>query len=171
MGAGIGRQIRERFPDAYKVYLAHSKARKLRLGAILTVVPEALWEARVAQDKAEGRERRGFAGIDRITQDRRWPPELVVVNAMTQFDYGRSVVQVDYTALQAALGQVFRFAAEFGIDTIHMPKIGTGLAGGSWERVEPLLVQAHRSHPSAQVFVWSLPEGVASFTPTTPETP
>jgi len=37
--------------------------------------------------------------------------------------------------------------------SIHMPRIGCGLAGGKWEKVEPLI---RETLPGTQIFVYDL---------------
>jgi hypothetical protein len=39
---------------------------------------------------------------------------------------------------------------------IHMPRIGCGLAGGSWDQVEPLL-ETHLARAGFNVWVYDLP--------------
>ncbi|MGW2252155.1 macro domain-containing protein [Kitasatospora sp. NPDC001660] len=52
---------------------------------------------------------------------------------------GRSTgVPVRYEAVDIALAALGERAAELGA-SVHMPRIGCGLAGGRWERVEPLV--------------------------------
>ncbi|WP_370415847.1 Appr-1-p processing protein [Streptomyces fradiae] len=52
---------------------------------------------------------------------------------------GRSSgVPVRYEAIDAALALLAAKAAELGA-SVHMPRIGCGLAGGRWERIEPLI--------------------------------
>ncbi|MFF3314552.1 macro domain-containing protein [Streptomyces sp. NPDC003035] len=52
---------------------------------------------------------------------------------------GRSTgVPVRYEAIDAALGLLADKAEELGA-SVHMPRIGCGLAGGKWSRVEPLI--------------------------------
>jgi O-acetyl-ADP-ribose deacetylase (regulator of RNase III) len=51
---------------------------------------------------------------------------------------GSKGVPVRYEAIDAALGALAGRAAELGA-SVHMPRIGCGLAGGRWERVEPLV--------------------------------
>ncbi|MET9378669.1 macro domain-containing protein [Streptomyces sp. NPDC002992] len=52
---------------------------------------------------------------------------------------GRSTgVPVRYEAIDAALGLLADKAEELGA-SVHMPRIGCGLAGGKWARVEPLI--------------------------------
>jgi O-acetyl-ADP-ribose deacetylase (regulator of RNase III) len=45
---------------------------------------------------------------------------------------------VRYEAIDAALGVLAARAAGLAA-SVHMPRIGCGLAGGTWERVEPLV--------------------------------
>lgn len=51
---------------------------------------------------------------------------------------GSKGVPVRYEAIGAALEKVADRAVELGA-TIHMPRIGCGLAGGTWSRIEPLI--------------------------------
>lgn len=54
---------------------------------------------------------------------------------------GRSSgVPVRYEAIDAALGRLAVKAEELGA-SVHMPRIGCGLAGGKWARVEPLIAE------------------------------
>ncbi|MBR7838006.1 Appr-1-p processing protein [Actinospica durhamensis] len=47
---------------------------------------------------------------------------------------------IRYDALDTALAKLALEARDLGA-TVHMPRIGCGLAGGSWDRVEPLITQ------------------------------
>ncbi|MEW1902478.1 macro domain-containing protein [Streptomyces sp. NPDC086147] len=49
-------------------------------------------------------------------------------------------VPVRYEAIGTALGALADRAAALGA-SVHMPRIGCGLAGGSWDRVEPLVLR------------------------------
>lgn len=51
---------------------------------------------------------------------------------------GRKGPPVRYEAIGTALGLVAARAVEIDA-SVHMPRIGCGLAGGRWERVEPLV--------------------------------
>ncbi|MGV9290645.1 macro domain-containing protein [Streptomyces sp. NPDC003719] len=53
---------------------------------------------------------------------------------------GSKGVPVRYEAIDTALGRVAARAAELNA-SVHMPRIGCGLAGGKWSRVEPLVTQ------------------------------
>lgn len=61
---------------------------------------------------------------------------------------------IRYVAVAVALAKVAEKAAELGA-SVHMPRIGCGLAGGTWEEVEPIIMQqlCERGIP---VFVYDL---------------
>lgn len=48
---------------------------------------------------------------------------------------------IRYEAILTGLQTVGDFAAKTQA-TIHMPRIGCGLAGGTWDKVEPLIIKA-----------------------------
>lgn len=52
-----------------------------------------------------------------------------------------------YTSLKRCLLRVANFAKGMKKPSIHMPYIGCGLAGGSWEFVEPIVDEACMSLP------------------------
>ncbi|GAA3917988.1 Appr-1-p processing protein [Chitinophaga oryziterrae] len=47
---------------------------------------------------------------------------------------------VRYEAIEAGLNKVGDFARNLNA-TVHMPRIGCGLAGGKWEIIEPLIIK------------------------------
>lgn len=62
--------------------------------------------------------------------------DLVVVNAYTQYDHKGRGVKVDYDAVQNCM----RLIAENYPDArIGLPKIGSGLAGGDWDRIQQII--------------------------------
>ncbi|MBT2441348.1 Appr-1-p processing protein [Streptomyces sp. ISL-36] len=68
-------------------------------------------------------------------------PRLWVANMVGQrgIRTGRSTgAPVRYEAIDAALGLLAGKAEELGA-SVHMPRIGCGLAGGKWSRVGPLV--------------------------------
>ncbi|MFI8519747.1 macro domain-containing protein [Streptomyces sp. NPDC085481] len=70
-------------------------------------------------------------------------PALWVANLVGQrgIRTGRSSgVPVRYEAIDAALVRLADKAEGLGA-SVHMPRIGCGLAGGKWERVEPLIAE------------------------------
>ncbi|MEV6528915.1 macro domain-containing protein [Streptomyces sp. NPDC051639] len=53
---------------------------------------------------------------------------------------GSKGVPVRYEAIDATLGRLADQAVALEA-SVHMPRIGCGLAGGTWSRVEPLITQ------------------------------
>jgi O-acetyl-ADP-ribose deacetylase (regulator of RNase III) len=53
---------------------------------------------------------------------------------------GSKGVPVRYEAIDMGLAHLATKAAELGA-SVHMPRIGCGLAGGNWSRVEPLVTR------------------------------
>ncbi|MEU3734457.1 macro domain-containing protein [Streptomyces sp. NPDC033538] len=53
---------------------------------------------------------------------------------------GSKGAPVRYEAIDTALGRLADRAAELGA-SVHMPRIGCGLAGGKWSRIEPLIAE------------------------------
>ncbi|MER6621580.1 macro domain-containing protein [Streptomyces sp. NPDC000931] len=51
---------------------------------------------------------------------------------------GSKGVPVRYEAVDTALGRLADRATELNA-SVHMPRIGCGLAGGTWSRIEPLI--------------------------------
>jgi O-acetyl-ADP-ribose deacetylase (regulator of RNase III) len=67
-------------------------------------------------------------------------PYLWVANLVGQrgIRTGSKGVPVRYEAIDRALAAVGDKAVELGA-SVHMPRIGCGLAGGTWSRIEPLI--------------------------------
>lgn len=84
-------------------------------------------------------------------------PTLWVANMVAQHGIRptKAGPPIRYEALATALAKVAAFALEHDA-TVHMPRIGCGLAGGDWAKVEPLVNESLASR-SVQVFVYDLP--------------
>ena len=106
MDAGIARQIRTLFPEAFAADCATIPGDKIKLGTITTVT-------------VRPRNR-----------------SLTVVNAYTQFHYAGSGVLVDYPAVESVFKAV---KTTFSGQKIAYPKIGAGLARGSWEKIASII--------------------------------
>lgn len=67
-------------------------------------------------------------------------PYVWVANMVGQHGIrtGSKGVPIRYEAVDTALEAVAAKAAELGA-SVHMPRIGCGLAGGKWSRIEPLI--------------------------------
>ena len=76
----------------------------------------------------------------------------VVYNLYGQYDY-QSRQDTDYDALHSALTGMFLEVMPH--DVVGMPKIGSGLGGGSWNVIEGIIDECSGSHP---VFIFVLDE-------------
>ena len=92
-------------------------------------------------------------------------PDLYVANMIAQKGYGKNnrnmhrtdeadtSIPLQYDYLYECLVGVATQAKGYGA-SVHMPRIGCGLAGGTWDKVEPLVLQALAGIP---VFVYDYP--------------
>jgi O-acetyl-ADP-ribose deacetylase (regulator of RNase III) len=67
-------------------------------------------------------------------------PELWVANLVGQHGIKRSATAtpIRYDAVRQGLSKIASFALQHDA-TIHMPRIGTGLAGGNWEQIKQII--------------------------------
>jgi len=107
MGAGLAKQIRNKYPEVYPSYKRFCEGckdynRRNLLGEIQTII--------VSDGK-------------------------VIANLFAQYDYGRDKQYTDYDALKICFEGILKLASMFN-DTIAIPYgIGCGLAGGDWDVV------------------------------------
>jgi len=85
------------------------------------------------------------------------PDELYIVNMIAQHGYGESVKpRIRYAALRDCLHQLKMIALSKGA-SVHMPRIGTGYAGGNWsyilELIDEILVRN-----GINVTIYTLPD-------------
>ena len=79
------------------------------------------------------RDRLGRAILSEASED------VTIASLIGQEGFGPSLFpRIRYAALQTCMEQVAEHAAFIGA-TIHMPKIGTGSAGGDWSTIEEML--------------------------------
>ncbi|WP_435136513.1 macro domain-containing protein [Actinacidiphila sp. bgisy144] len=78
----------------------------------------------------------GLGALQLVRVDRRtWVANMVGQRGIRT---GSKGVPVRYEAIDSALAALGGRALELGA-SVHMPRVGCGLAGGRWERVEPLV--------------------------------
>ena len=83
--------------------------------------------------KIPQRDRLGRAIFTAASQD------LTIASLIGQEGFGPSLFpRIRYAALQTSLEEVADYAASIGA-SIHMPKIGTGSAGGDWSTIEEIV--------------------------------
>lgn len=62
----------------------------------------------------------------------------IIVNAYTQYKYGRLGRHCDYNALRSCMKEI---RTKFAGKKIGMPKIGAGLAGGDWNIIQRIIFE------------------------------
>jgi O-acetyl-ADP-ribose deacetylase (regulator of RNase III) len=69
-------------------------------------------------------------------------PDLWVANMVAQHGMrsGRSGPPIRYDAVERCLHVVAGYATRLEA-SVHMPRIGCGLAGGKWEQIEPIIMR------------------------------
>lgn len=84
--------------------------------------------------------------------------DVALVSIVAQRGYGVSArPRIRYGALRDGLLHVSKIAKERNA-TVHMPRIGTGMAGGSWPVVEEIIREV-LARAGVRVFVYDLPQG------------
>lgn len=88
-------------------------------------------------------------------------PALWVANLLGQHGIRRAQAAppIRYEAVRAGLAKVAQFA-QLHNATIHMPRIGTGLAGGNWEHIRQLM-REELCAKEIPVTVYDLPAEIA----------
>lgn len=113
MGAGIAKQIKKEFPEAYEIDLQTTFKDRRKLGTIS-------WVPIVVNDRP-----------------------LIVVNAYIQYHWSGKGRKVEYGALRSCFAQIkntFSRSEEEDLDLkIAYPCIGAGLAGGNWEIIKDII--------------------------------
>lgn len=146
MGSGIAELIRRKWPEVYEEYKERENEVGLFLGDIVAVAGGDFYGS------FSGIVEKGVVVVGTATI----PPEVIVVNAMTQFNTAGSAddVVVDYDAISAAFSRIKILARDTGLP-VHFPLIGCGLANGKWEEVAPRIEAA--LGPDIEKHLWILP--------------
>jgi len=72
-------------------------------------------------------------------EDDLWVANVIGQHKINKDERGDAPIR--YDAILMGLEKVAHFALENNA-TVHMPRIGCGLAGGSWDKIEPLITSA-----------------------------
>lgn len=111
MGAGIAKQIRKTFPEAYRADLQTICGVRYKLGKYSSAT------VRLFNDKY-----------------------LTIVNAYTQYYFKQNKSKprklVDYNAIRTCMKAIKK---DFSGKKIGIPKIGAGLAGGDWKIISKII--------------------------------
>ena len=65
-----------------------------------------------------------------------WIANIIGQHKISKDENGNAPIR--YNSIAEGLDKVSKFAKE-NKATVHMPRIGCGLAGGTWDRIEPLI--------------------------------
>lgn len=111
MGAGLAKQIRDKYPEVYNVYKEYIFKRKVNC--------------------LDGVKLLGSVNPVYINKN------LIIANIFAQWDYGTNRIQTDYESLKEGLEYIEKTVAPVYNLPVYIPYgIGCGLAGGDWETVE-----------------------------------
>ena len=125
MGAGLAKQIRDRYPRVYSCYKIYCKA-----------YPHEL------------RGTRAYL----VNSDGTLKPEHLFMNIFGQDGYGRGTVQTDYQAFKNSITkglEFYRAAVCNDSYAVQIPiaipyGIGCGLAGGDWDKMKDILEEIEK---------------------------
>ena len=104
-------------------------------GAGFVLALSAKWS--YPEDFYRARQGYSLGVVDVITVE----PDIMVANMIAQhntYPDTNGNPPIRYDALKTALATVNKIAVEQGA-TLHMPRIGCGLAGGKWENVQAVI--------------------------------
>ena len=82
-----------------------------------------------------------------------WIANIIGQHKLTKDKYGNPPIR--YDAVLSGLNKVGEFALK-NKATVHMPRIGCGLAGGSWDQIEPLILESLKGR-GVETFVYDYP--------------
>lgn len=83
--------------------------------------------------------------------------DLWIANMIAQHKINTNsdgIPPIRYNAVEACLKKLSEVAQKLKA-TIHMPRIGCGLAGGKWEKIEPL-IQKNLTEKNINVYLYDL---------------
>jgi O-acetyl-ADP-ribose deacetylase (regulator of RNase III) len=136
-GRGFVRSLSRRWPRAEDAYRRWHKDQENAL-----VDPDLSSKATIGEPLKLGAVQ--YVRVDSWDGPNETILHTYVANMVAQHGIGNrdGVPPIRYDALQQCLEHVGFFAQTIGTASIHMPRIGCGLAGGEWSKVEPLVASA-----------------------------
>ena len=127
-GAGFVVAVSKRWKDPERLYRQWARRERLKLGEIQPIL----------------------VAID-----------ITVINMVGQKDIHpkNGIPPIRYSAVRKCLSKVAEYQQENGsLATIHMPRIGAGLAGGNWQTIEDI-IKDELVNKGIGVTVYDLPRG------------
>jgi len=116
MGSGVARLIKDKYPEAYQAY-NDQYTQKISSQGTNALLP---------------------LGTNIIVPSR----GKIIVNAITQETYGKSVRErryVSYDAVAKCMASLEEFCILNAYPEVAMPKIGAGLGGGDWNVIAAII--------------------------------
>jgi O-acetyl-ADP-ribose deacetylase (regulator of RNase III) len=81
----------------------------------------------------------------------------IIINCLTQQYYGKDgKVYISYDAIKSCFNKLSDYCLEYGVEEMGMPKIGAGLGGGDWNRIENILKNSIKILNNTKVYVYEL---------------
>ncbi|MDO8414764.1 MAG: macro domain-containing protein [Agitococcus sp.] len=143
MGAGFAAQVKKKWPSVFQVYVKkYASADGLRIGDIIAIGGVDVG-------------RNGLVARHLAAISKELPPNLIVVNAITQESFGRDGNRryVDYDAVSACFARI-KLLAQDAKMAVHFPLVGCGHANGEWSEVGPRIETA--LGPDIPANLWTL---------------
>jgi O-acetyl-ADP-ribose deacetylase (regulator of RNase III) len=127
MGSGVALTVKNNYPKAFLADQLTESGDQRKLGKFTQAHIDGKTWHKVAQ---------GSHGVRTVNYN------FTIINAYTQYGFAnRDIVNVDYKALEHAFMQI-KLLWDMNVQApakIGIPKIGAGLAGGDWDRIEQII--------------------------------
>jgi len=133
MGSGVAKSIKEKYPAAFQTYADFCRHRRSLGEPVLgEIAPQRV-------------------GSNSLLKG----PELWVVNAITQENFGKDQTKqyVSYKAVHSSFFQVAVLADNLKLD-VHYPLIGAGLGNGSWAVISDIIDAVFDNFPTVNHHLW-----------------
>ena len=132
MGSGVAKCVRDKYPHVYYGY---------RSRCLLTEGKELLGQVQLLSGT--------YSAGTQV-----YPPDelLVIANCFTQDRYGIDKRHVNYEAIAQCFAKLNNRVPNMYDCTLHIPKIGAGLAGGDWNVIEAIINSEYKS----EIICWEL---------------
>lgn len=129
MGSGVALALRNKWPEVY--------------------------QADVDYDEFAGREKIGkFSWVDIMRGGER---VKTVYNLYTQVNYlPRGVDHFEYEGFRTGLNSLLTHMASINLNSLAMPKIGAGLAGGNWRDIKKIIKEVLDNHQGMVITIYEL---------------
>jgi len=109
-GAGLAKQVKKIYPEAYKADLQTKSGDRNKLGTYTT-----------------------WSGQHFYYNNK----NIIVINLYSQYNFGTNIINVDYDAIYRGTKLI---AQNYLNTTFALPRIGCGLARGDWNIIKEIII-------------------------------